>query len=291
MITRDHLGGLEMRKIRTEELIPIIKELCKKACYELDNELVDKLKETFEEEESELGKEVLDELIQNAEYAKENQVACCQDTGITVVHMEIGQEVFWEGMYLNDAINEGVRQGYEEGYLRKSVVGDPLIRENTGDNTPAVIRTDIVKGDKVKIVVMPKGAGSENMSRLKMLTPADGSEGVKNFVLETIRLAGGKACPPLIVGIGIGGTMDHATWISKKALQRPLGEANKAEHLEKLELELLEEINKTGIGPLGLGGTVTALDVNIEAFPCHIASLPVAVNLQCNSSRHAVVTI
>jgi len=280
-----------MRIIKTEELIPIIKELCKTACYELETEFVDKLKDSFEKEESELGKEVLDELVQNAEYAKENQVACCQDTGVTVVHMEIGQEVAWEGMYLSDAINEGVRQGYIEGYLRKSVVGDPLIRENTGDNTPAVIRTEIVEGDKVKIVVMPKGAGSENMSRLKMLTPADGAEGVKNFVLETIRLAGGKACPPLIVGVGIGGTMDQAAWISKKALQRHLGVSNEAEHLMELEKELLEEINKTGIGPLGLGGTVTALDVNVETYPCHIASLPVSVNIQCHASRHAVKTI
>lgn len=280
-----------MRKLKTDDLIPIIKELCKKACYELDYEFIDKLKESLDVEESSLGKEVISELISNAENARENQVACCQDTGITLVHMEIGQDVTWEGMYLKDAINEGVRQGYIEGYLRKSVVGDPIIRENTGDNTPAVIKTDIVEGDRVRIIVMPKGAGSENMSRLKMLTPADGVEGIKKFVLETVVLGGGKPCPPLIVGVGIGGTMDEAAWLSKKALQRPLGKISKLEHLKILETELLDEINKTGVGPLGLGGRVTALDVNVETFPCHIASLPVSVNLQCHASRHAEQTI
>ncbi|SET75101.1 fumarate hydratase subunit alpha [Natronincola peptidivorans] len=280
-----------MRIINTDEIVSIIKELCKKACYELDSDFIETLKTSLKEEESKLGKEILDALIENAEYAKEKQVACCQDTGVTVVHMEIGQEVAWEGRPLKEAINEGVRQGYKEGYLRKSVVKDPIIRENTGDNTPAIIKTEIVPGNQVKITVMPKGAGSENMSRLQMLTPADGIEGIKKFVLETIELAGGKACPPLIVGVGIGGTMDYAAWLAKKALQRPVGDESPQEHLKALEKDLKVAINDLGIGPLGLGGLVTALDVHIEAYPCHIASLPVAVNIQCHASRHAAITI
>ncbi|AOY75424.1 fumarate hydratase [Clostridium formicaceticum] len=280
-----------MRIIDTKEVIPIIKNLCKKACYALDEDFIEVLKASFEKEESPLGKEILESLIENAIYAKKEQVACCQDTGITIVHMEIGQEVTWEGIPLIDAINEGVRQGYVEGYLRKSVVQDPILRKNTGDNTPAVVRTEIVAGDQVKVTIMPKGAGSENMSRLKMLTPADGIKGIKEFVIETIELAGGKACPPYIVGIGIGGTMDLAAWLAKKSLERPIGDRNKAEHLAALEIELRDIINDLGLGPLGLGGRVTALDVHIEAYACHIASLPIAVNLQCHANRHAVVTI
>ena len=280
-----------MRVSNTEEVVPVVKDLVKRACFELDGGFIGSLKDACENEESPLGKEILDTIIKNANFAKNEGVATCQDTGVTVVYLEIGQEVSWEGKGLIDMINEGVRQGYREGYLRNSVVSDPILRENTNDNTPAVIRTEIVPGDKVSITVMPKGAGSENMSRVAMLTPADGVEGVKRFVLETVELAGGKACPPLIVGIGLGGTMDMAPWLAKKALLRSVGYENSKEHLSILEKELLKDINDLGIGPLGVGGRVTALDVHIETYPCHIASLPIAVNLQCHANRHAHATL
>jgi fumarate hydratase subunit alpha len=276
-----------MRIINTSEVIPIIKRLAMKACYELDDNVMDSFRKAYNEEKSPLGKEIISTLIENANLAKKEQIACCQDTGVTVVYLYIGQEVCWEGQPLFDAVNEGVRQGYKDGYLRKSVLSDPILRENSNDNTPAVLYTEIVPGDKVTIKVLPKGAGSENMSRLQMLIPADGVEGIKRFVLETIELAGGKACPPLIVGVGIGGTMDKAAMLAKESLQRPIGDKNKADHLATLEEELLIEINNTGIGPLGIGGLVTALDVHVETYPCHIASLPVAVNIQCHASRHA----
>lgn len=276
-----------MRIINTSEVIPIIKRLAMKACYELDDNVMDSFRKAYNEEKSPLGKEIISTLIENANLAKKEQIACCQDTGVTVVYLYIGQEVCWEGQPLSDAVNEGVRQGYKDGYLRKSVLSDPILRENSNDNTPAVLYTEIVPGDKVTIKVLPKGAGSENMSRLQMLIPADGVEGIKRFVLETIELAGGKACPPLIVGVGIGGTMDKAAMLAKESLQRPIGNKNKADHLATLEEELLIEINNTGIGPLGIGGLVTALDVHVETYPCHIASLPVAVNIQCHASRHA----
>lgn len=280
-----------MRIINTKEIVPIIKDLVKKACYELDDNVIKSLKKAYEKEESPLGKEILNTLIENALIAKKEQIACCQDTGVTVVHMEIGQEVAWEGECLSKQVNEGVRQGYVEGYLRKSVVKDPITRINTRDNTPAVLHTEIIPGDKVFITVLPKGAGSENMSRLAMLTPADGVEGIKRFVIETVECAGGKACPPLVVGVGIGGTMDKAAWLSKKALVRPIGDKNEQVHLAKLEKQLTKDINDLGIGPLGLGGRITALDVHIETYPCHIASLPVAVNLQCHASRHATFVL
>ena len=276
-----------MRIINTSEVIQIIKRLAMKACYELDDNVMDSFRKAYNEEKSPLGKEIISTLIENANLAKKEQIACCQDTGVTVVYLYIGQEVCWEGQPLFDAVNEGVRQGYKDGYLRKSVLSDPILRENSNDNTPAVLYTEIVPGDKVTIKVLPKGAGSENMSRLQMLIPADGVEGIKRFVLETIELAGGKACPPLIVGVGIGGTMDKAAMLAKESLQRPIGDKNKADHLATLEEELLIEINNTGIGPLGIGGLVTALDVHVETYPCHIASLPVAVNIQCHASRHA----
>jgi fumarate hydratase subunit alpha len=233
----------------------------------------------------------LDLLIKNAEYAKKEQIACCHDTGTCVVIMEIGQEVSWEGPSLIDQINEGVRKGYKEGYLRNSIVRDPLDRVNTNDNTPAVIHTEIVEGDQVSITVMPKGGGSENMGSFTTLVPSEGIEGVKKFVLETIMQAGGKTCPPIIVGVGVGGTMDKAAWIAKKALLRPIGERNSKPLYATLEEELLEAINDTGIGTLGMGGTVTALDVHIDYYPCHITALPVAVNLQCHASRHASAVI
>lgn len=275
------------RIINTSELVPVISELAKKACYELDDNLMCAFKDALRREESSYSRDTLLLLIENAEYAKKEQVACCHDTGTAVVLMEIGQEVSWEGESFIDQVNAGIRKGYEEGFLRKSMVRDPLDRINTNDNTPAVIHTEVVPGNEVKITVMPKGGGSENMGSFTTLIPADGIEGVKKFVMETIQTAGGKTCPPIIVGVGVGGTMDHCTFMAKKALLRPIGERNEKPLYAQLEEELLEEINKTGIGTLGMGGTVTALDVHIDYYPCHITSLPVAVNLQCHASRHA----
>ena len=279
------------RIINTEEVVPVISELVKKACYELDDNLLDAFRDALKKEESPYSRETLELLIENAEFAKKERIACCHDTGTTVIMMEIGQEVSWEGKLLIEQINEGVRRGYAEGYLRKSIVRDPLDRINTNDNTPAVIHTEIVEGDKIKITAMPKGGGSENMGSFTTLVPGEGIEGVKKFVLETVRFAGGKTCPPIIVGVGMGGTMDYCTWISKKALLRPIGQHNPNPIYSKLEDELLEDINKLGIGTLGMGGTVTALDVHIEYYPCHITALPVAVNLQCHASRHATAEI
>ena len=280
-----------MRKMNTEQLIPEIRELAMKACYELDDNVVNAFRDALQREKSEYSRQTLELLIENAEYAKMEQIPCCHDTGVCVVLLEIGQEIAWEGMPLFDAVNEGVRQGYRDGYLRKSVVKDPLERVNTGDNTPAVLHTEIVPGDKVTITVMPKGGGSENMGAFTTLVPGEGPEGVKRFVMETIKHAGGKTCPPIIVGVGVGGTMDYCTWIAKKALLRPIGQRHPKPLYAKLEEELLAEINKTGIGTLGRGGTVTALDVHVEYYPCHITALPVAVNLQCHASRHASKTI
>ncbi len=280
-----------MRVINTKDLIPIVKDLVKKACTDLDENLMNALKQSMAIEESDLGREVLETLIENADLARKKQVACCQDTGIAVIYLDIGQEVSWDGPSLTDMINEGVRQGYREGYLRNSVVGDPIIRENTKDNTPAVIHTKIVEGSEVKITVLPKGAGSENMGRASVLKPADGVEGIINYVIETVENAGGKACPPLIVGVGLGGTMEKSTLLAKEALKRPIGDRSPTPHIAELEKELLTKINDLGIGPIGIGGSVTALDVHIETFPCHIASLPIAVNLQCHANRHASKTI
>lgn len=280
-----------VRKLNTAEVVPVIRELAMKACYELDENVLGSYQDALEVEESPYSKETLELLIENAKLAKREQVAVCHDTGTAVLILEIGQEVAWEGESLIDQINEGVRQGYEDGYLRKSIVKDPLNRVNTGDNTPAVIHTEIVPGSDVKITVMPKGGGSENMGTFTTLVPAEGVEGVKKFVLDSVKQAGGKTCPPIIVGVGIGGTMDKATWISKKALLRPIGESHPEDYYANLEQEILEDINDLGIGTLGMGGTVTALDVHIEYFPCHITALPVAVNLQCHASRHASKTI
>ena len=279
------------RNIDTTELIPIIAKLCRKACYELNEDLVSALKEAYAIEESPYSKDTLALLIENADYAKKEQIACCHDTGTAVIIMEIGQEISWTGIPLIDAVNEGVRRGYKEGYLRNSIVRDPLDRINTGDNTPCVLHTDIVAGDKVKITVMPKGGGSENMGAFTTLIPAEGAEGVKDFVLKVVEDAGGKTCPPSIIGIGVGGTMDYCAWLAKKALLRPLGVRNANPNYAAMEKELLERINNLGIGTLGMGGRVTALEVHIEYYPCHITTLPVAVNLQCHASRYASAII
>lgn len=275
------------RIIDTEELIPVIAKLCMDACYHLNENVIQALKDAYEKEESPYGKDTLKLLLDNAELASKEEMPVCHDTGMTVVMMEIGEQVSWNGRPLVEAVNEGVRKGYIEGYLRKSVLADPLERVNTNDNTPCVLHTEIVPGDKVKITVMPKGGGSENMGTFTNLVPADGIEGVKEFIIDSVLKAGGKACPPVVVGVGIGGTMDMTTLLAKKALLRPIGSRNPNPLYAKLEEELLEEINKSGIGPLGMGGRMTAFDVHIESYPCHITSLPVAVNLQCHSVRQA----
>ena len=275
------------RSIDTGELVPVIATLCQKACYELNDDLVNALKKAHEVEESPYSKDALGMLVENAAYAKQEQIACCHDTGTAIVVMEIGQDVSWVGMPLVDAVNEGVRRGYEEGCLRKSMVRDPLDRVNTGDNTPCILHTEIVPGDKVSITIMPKGGGSENMGAFASLVPAVGVEGVKEFIVKTVEEAGGKTCPPIIVGVGIGGTMDHCTWLAKKSLLRPIGVSNHNPFYAALEKELLYSINDLGIGTLGMGGSVTALGVHIEYYPCHITSLPVAVNLQCHAGRNA----
>lgn len=279
------------RIVNTSAVVDVLASIVKKACYELDDNLIDALKKAYETEESPYGKDTLAILIENAAYAKQEQIPACHDTGTCVVLAQIGQEVCWEGEPLVDMINKGVAKGYTEGYLRKSMVRDPLDRVNTNDNTPAVIHTEIVPGDQVIFTVMPKGGGSENMGTFKTLVPSEGARGVKDFVLDVMKYAGGKPCPPVIIGVGVGGTMDQCTWIAKRSLLRPIGERNPNPAYAALELEILEEVNKLGIGPLGMGGRATALDVHIEYFPCHITSLPVAVNFQCHSSRHASARI
>jgi hydro-lyases, Fe-S type, tartrate/fumarate subfamily, alpha region len=280
-----------MRIINTEAVVPVVRSLAMKACFDLSDNVVEAYKKALAKEESPYSRDILQILIKNAEYAKKEQIPCCHDTGTSVVILEIGQEVTWEGESLIDQVNEGIRQGYQDGYLRKSIVKDPLDRVNTNDNTPAVIHTEIVTGDKVIITVMPKGGGSENMGSFTTLVPGEGIEGVKKFVLESVKYAGGKTCPPMIVGVGVGGTMDYCTWIAKKALLRPIGQRHNKPLYAQLEVELLEEINKMGIGTLGMGGTVTAHDVHVEYFPCHITALPVAVNFQCHASRYASAII
>lgn len=279
-----------MRIIKFEQIVEQVSEMCKKINYELSDDVVSSIESSRDQEESEIGRSILESLIENIDIAKEKQVPICQDTGMAVFFIDIGQELRVDGN-LKDAINEGVRKGYKEGFLRKSVVSDPLIRKNTDDNTPAVIHYDFVSGDQLKIKFAPKGFGSENMSRLKMLKPSDGIEGVKEFVIETVKIAGSNPCPPIVVGVGLGGTMDKASQIAKLALFRNLNESSNKEHIKKLEDELLIEINKLGIGPQGLGGTTTALAVNIETFPTHIAGLPVAVNINCHAARHIEITI
>lgn len=277
-----------MRTIETEEITRNIREMCIEANHFLSADMKQALLQAAQEEESALGKQILEQLQDNLRIAGEDMIPICQDTGMTVVFLKIGQEVHFAGGDLTSAVNEGVRQGYTEGYLRKSVVKDPLLRENTKDNTPAVIHSEIVPGEQVKITVAPKGFGSENMSRVFMLKPADGIEGVKDAVLTAVKDAGPNACPPMVVGVGIGGTFEKCALMAKHALTRPLAEHSEIPYIRELEEEMLFRINQTGIGPGGLGGTTTALAVNIETYPTHIAGLPVAVNICCHVNRHAV---
>lgn len=275
-----------MREVSTDEITKNIKEMCIEANYILSDDVKNKIINSAAVENSEIGKKILSQLEENIEIAEREQIPICQDTGMAVVFIKVGQEVHITGGNLEDAINQGVREGYTEGYLRKSVVKDPLIRENTKDNTPAIIHYEIVQGDKVEITVAPKGFGSENMSRVCMLKPADGIEGVKNAVIETVKLAGPNACPPVVVGVGIGGTFEKCAMLAKKALTRDINSESSIEYVAELEKELLDEINNLNIGPGGLGGKITALGVNIETYPTHIAGLPVAINMCCHVNRH-----
>ena len=277
-----------MRSVDVSIVTRNIKEMCIQANHFLSEDMDISMKNAVETEEAPLGKQILTQLQENLKIAGEDMIPICQDTGMAVVFIEVGQEVHFEGGSLTDAINEGVRQGYVEGYLRKSVVGDPIIRENTKDNTPAVIHYNIVPGDKVKIKVAPKGFGSENMSRVFMLKPADGIEGVKNAILTAVQDAGPNACPPMVVGVGIGGTFEKCALMAKDALTREVGTHSDIQWVKDLEEEMLETINKLGIGPGGLGGTTTALAVNVNTYPTHIAGLPVGINICCHVNRHIV---
>lgn len=277
-----------MRTLNVSEIISNIKEMCIEANHFLAEDMKCAMKCAADQEESHLGRLILNQLQENLKIAEQEMIPICQDTGMAVVFLEIGQEVYFEGGSLEEAVNEGVRQGYREGFLRKSVVKDPLIRENTKDNTPAVIHYEIVPGDRVKITVAPKGFGSENMSRIFMLKPADGIEGVKEAVLTAVREAGPNACPPMVVGVGIGGTFEKCAVLAKKALTRPVDRRSDIPYVREMEEELLERINHSGIGPGGLGGSMTALAVNINTYPTHIAGLPVAVNICCHVNRHTV---
>lgn len=275
-----------IRTIHTDEIINNIKEMCIISNHQLSDDIYNKIIKGRKEEESYLGKQILNQLEENLEIARKENIPICQDTGMAVIFIKIGQDVHIEGMNLKDAINEGIRQGYEEGYLRKSIVKDPINRENTKDNTPGIIHYEIISGSNIEITVAPKGFGSENMSKVYMLKPADGIEGIKNAVIETVKQAGPNACPPIVVGVGIGGNFEYAAYLAKKAITRSLNKGSEIEHIKKLEQELLMEINKLGIGPGGLGGRVTALGVNIETYPTHIAGLPLAINISCHVNRH-----
>lgn len=275
-----------MKVLNVDVVVKTIQEMCIEANHFLSQDMKDSIKGAAEREESPIGRQVLEQLLENLRIAGEDMIPICQDTGMAVIFMEIGQDVHFEGGSLEEAIHEGVRQGYGQGYLRKSVVGDPILRRNTKDNTPAVIHYSIVPGEEVRITVAPKGFGSENMSRIFMLKPADGIEGVMDAVLTAVKDAGPNACPPMVVGVGIGGTFEKCALMAKKALSRPIGKHSEIPHVQKLEEELLERINRSGIGPGGLGGTTTALAVNIDLYPTHIAGLPVAVNICCHVNRH-----
>lgn len=277
-----------MRTIDVNEITKNIKEMCIEANHYLSKDMDIAMKNAAETEEAALGKQILNQLQDNLKIAAQDMIPICQDTGMAVIFVEAGQEVHFEGGNLNDAINEGVRQGYVEGFLRKSVVGDPILRENTKDNTPAVIHYNIVPGDKVKIKVAPKGFGSENMSRVFMLKPADGIEGVKNAILTAVKDAGPNACPPMVVGVGVGGTFEKCALMAKEALTREVGSHSEIKWVKELEEEMLAKINCLGIGPGGLGGTTTALAVNINTYPTHIAGLPVGINICCHVNRHII---
>lgn len=279
-----------MKTIHADTIVEEVAKLCQEANFYLGEDVLEAFRQAQVAEESETGREILAQLIENAEIARREQVPMCQDTGYTVIYLEVGQDVHIDGN-LEDAINAGVRRGYGEGYLRSSIVEHPFRRKNTGDNTPAVIHTRIVPGDSLRIIIAPKGGGSENMSKIKMLKPADGKQGVMDFVLEAVRAAGPNPCPPIIVGVGVGGTFEKAASLAKEALLREIGENHPDPEIAEMERTLLRRVNHTGIGPAGLGGVTTALAVNIEIFPCHIASLPVAVNFNCHAARHKEVVL
>ncbi len=281
-----------MRELDVTRITDVLKDLCISCNIVPGDDVKASLRRSLETEESPLGREILEVILENHEIAEKNDMPICQDTGVAVVFIDVGQDVHLTGGSLEDAINEGVRQGYTEGYLRKSMVSDPVIdRKNTGDNTPAVIHTRIVHGEKVRIRFAAKGGGAENMSEVRMMTAAEGIEGVKNFVVDRVKRSGGNPCPPMIVGVGIGGNFEKSAILAKEALFRPLGEPNPDPRYAEAEREILERVNRLGIGPQGLGGRTTALSVSIEFVPCHIASMPVAVNIQCHAHRHAEIEI
>jgi len=280
-----------MREILFNDIVENVAQICINSNYHLGDDVINALKASIKKEDSPTGKAILEQLVENANISKDGVFPLCQDTGFSVFFVHIGQDVHIQGGLLNDAISEGVKKGYTEGYLRKSIVIDPIKRVNTKDNTPPIIWPEIVPGDKLSITITPKGGGSENMSEVAMLKPADGAEGIKNFVIDKVSRAGGNPCPPIVVGVGIGGTFEKVAWLAKKSLLRDIGDRNPDPFYSDMELELLEKINKLGIGPQGLGGRTTALDVHIEAFPCHIASMPAAVNTQCHSARHKTVIL
>ncbi len=276
-----------VKEIDYTKVVQTVSELCMTANYDLGEDVVDALKRAYDLEESPTGKSILNQILENAEIGRKERLPICQDTGFAVFFVEVGDDVRIVGGNLTDAIRDGVRKGYTEGYLRKSIVNDPVLdRKNTGDNTPPIIHYDLTSGNELHITCAPKGGGSENMSEVKMMKPADGIKGIKEFVIERVRKSGGNPCPPVIVGVGIGGTFEKCAWLAKKALTRNLGEANPDPRFAEVERELLERINALGIGPMGLGGRTTALGVHIETHPCHIASMPVAVNMNCHAARH-----
>lgn len=275
-----------MKYVTYQDIVQEVARICQEANYELGEDVINAFKESVKTEKSEAGKGILKQLIENADIASSNRVPMCQDTGVSVFIVKLGRECTVVEGSLYDAINEGVRKGYDEGYLRYSIVDDPISRKNTGDNTPAVIHVELVEGDSLNIQMSAKGGGAENMSAMKMLTPSSGWTGIKDFIIDTVKHAGPNACPPLVVGIGIGGNFEVAPFLAKKSLFRPVGERHDNKEIAALEAEILEEINKLGIGPQGMGGSTTALDIKIETAPCHIAALPVAVNLNCHASRH-----
>jgi len=279
-----------MREIHVDEIRDNVARMCIDAAYNLSEDVLTAFERSLEVETSPVGRELIQLLMENARIAKEDHFPICQDTGVSIFFVELGQDLRIKNGFLTDAINDGVRKGYKEGYLRMSVV-DPLTRKNTGDNTPAIIYTELVPGDTLRISFMPKGAGSENMSEVRMLKPTEGVEGIKNVVLECVRKAGANPCPPIVLGVGIGGSFEKAALIAKKALLRPVGKPNARLELASLEETLLKAVNKTGIGPEGLGGKVTAMAVHVDIFPCHMASLPVAVNINCHAARHKTIIL